>query len=83
MWFFECVLTISRREPHITVIPPLGAIHIYLHTSNFAHFFLKKKFNSISQVESFNPYRSDLEEAKLLFSSLQNNMKFAWVLIKH
>ena len=79
MWFFDCVLTLFRREPHITVIPPLGAIHIYLHTSNFAHFFLKKKFNGISQVQSFNPHRSDLEEAKLLFSSLQENMKFAWV----
>ena len=49
MWFLT-VLTISLRERHITVIRPLGTIHIYLHQSNFAHFFLKK---NISELECY------------------------------
>ena len=38
VWSFT-VLAIIRREAHITVIRPLGAIRLYLHQSNFAPLF--------------------------------------------
>ena len=70
--FFECMLTISRREPHITVIPPLGTIHIYLQKSNFA-FSLKKKrsFNLRDIVK----VKRDKVVVVLLLQNLQN-----WIL---